>query len=245
MGALVGILAAQLARTPVKIYSTGGLKYLPGPKGFLDPILKNGEFCIIGMCDAVFLVNREDQNLLENSEYKDKASYVGPLGGCGIDVTRFNSRARLKNRPRARNELGVKNGDFVIGYTGRMVWEKGFRDLINAASLIKERNVLFLLFGEGDALQEITQYARDKGVASIFRFEKYTFDINYLMAAFDMFVLPSYREGLPVSLLESMALGLPCVGTNIRGTRELIRDGETGIPFCLTHRRNWPSLLKN
>jgi glycosyltransferase involved in cell wall biosynthesis len=67
------------------------------------------------------------------------------------------------------------------------------------------------------------------GLGGRFTFLGYRFDPDWCLAALDLFVLPSYREGMPVALLEAMAYGLPCVATRVRGSREVVRDGETGL----------------
>lgn len=234
MGALVGIPAAWFARVPVIIYSTGGLKYVAGQKGLFNSLMKFGEYILIGMSDAVFLVNREDESTVRGmGKSKGKSFFVGPRGGCGIDTTRFNPRVRTANRKKAREELGAETDTFLVGYSGRCVWEKGFRELVEAAHLLREgargSNFRFMVMGEGRHVSEIEAYARERAVDAAFEFLGYKFHGEYYLSAMDAFVLPSYREGMPVSLLEAMAMGISCIATNIRGNRELIEDGKTGL----------------
>ncbi|MDM8536267.1 glycosyltransferase [Desulfobacterales bacterium HSG17] len=234
MGALVGIPAAYFAGIPVKIYSTGGLKFSTDYKGFMNKLFKFGEIKIIGMSDAVFLVNREDEQLLkQNSSVKKKAYYVGPKGGCGVDINCFNPQKRLDLRNRARKEIGIADNIFLTGYIGRCVWEKGFKEIIDSAVLLKEKKskfkIKYLILGKGHHLEDIEKYADERGVKDSFIFLGYKFNVNFYMSAMDVFILPSYREGLPISLLEAMAFGIPSIATNIRGNRELIINRKTGI----------------
>jgi len=234
MGALVGITAASLAGVPIKIYSTGGLKYCPDKNRKLNNILKYGELGIIKSADAVFLVNKEDEALLICiPSVKDKAYYVGPRGGCGIDTERFSLWRRLELRDKARKNLEIGEDTLLVGYAGRCIWKKGFKEIVDAACILKEKEagekIQFLVLGEGQHLPAIKNYMDQKGLNSMFNFLGYKFNIDFYMSAFDIFILPSYREGLPVSLLEAMALGIPSIATNVRGNRDLIKDGETGL----------------
>lgn len=235
MAALVSIPVARLAGVPFIIYSTGGLKYFPRELNAFDVLIKHGELKIIELSDAVFLVNREDEAFLKGiCKYAEKAHYVGPMGGCGIDGTRYQPLTRERAKVRVRNDFTLTNKDFVIGYTGRIVWEKGLKDLIDAVVKLRSKcqamnGIGVLLFGEGKDIEAIKSYAVKTKVDELVRFEGYHFDIADCMAAFDVFVLPSYREGLSVSLLEAMALGIPSVATGIRGSRELIEAGKTGL----------------
>lgn len=230
MGALIGISAAYFARIPIKIYATGGLKFNPTSNSLINVLLKYGELKIIRMSDAVLVINREDEQALKKIPYvNDKIYYIGPRDGCGIDTNKFNVHNRLRLRNIAREELGIDNNIFVVGYTGRCVWEKGFKEIIDAIFLINKKNIRFLIVGDGHHMEKIKDYAKEKGVNSQFIFLGYKFNIDYYMSAFDIFILPSYREGMPVSLLEAMAFGIPSIATNIRGNRELIIDGKTGI----------------
>lgn len=232
MGALVGIIAGRLAGVPVRIYSTGGLKYSPDRKGLFNLAMKHGELQVIRWSSAAFLVNREDEALLKAiPSVRDKACYVGPRGGCGVDAGRFNSARRTSLRARAREELGVGDDVFLAGYVGRCVWEKGFRELVDAAGMLAENErpgcrTVFAVLGKGRHLDEVQGYVESKGLSSRFMFLGYRFDVDYYMSAFDVYVLPSYREGLPVALLEAMCFGLPCIATDIRGSRELIPEGK-------------------
>lgn len=234
MGGIVGITAGYLAGVPIRIYSTGGLKYVPQRDGFINKFYKHGEKALIRMTDAVFLVNQEDEEYLSSIPLlRDKACYVGPSGGCGINLSKFSTQRRFTYRATARKEIGLTNDNFVIGYSGRCVWEKGFRDIVDASelliNLIPERKILFLIIGDGIHLPQIREYIEKKGLPNSFKFLGYKYESDYYMSAFDLFILPSYREGLPIALLEAMAMGIPCIATNIRGNRELIRHKENGL----------------
>ena len=225
LGAITGILAAKLAGVPTTIYSTGGLKHQPDGAGLRNRLLRAGELALIRAATATFLVNREDEAaLLAEPSVAPKAFRVGPLGGCGVDTSVFRSESRLTRRDAARSELGFAPGEFVVAYAGRLVWEKGFRELIEAARILRalRPEVRIVVFGRGPEAEAI-----ERAGAGLLTFLGYRAPQHAWLPAADLFVLPSYREGMPVALLEALALGLPAVATDIRGSRELIRNGET------------------
>lgn len=235
MGTLVGMPAAKLAKVPVRIYSTGGIRYYSDKMRAFNKLMKYFEHAIIRWSSAVLLVTREDEVMLQKCDgVGNKAFYVGPRGGCGVNSDTFNPKRRLMHRERARNDFGLNKEHFVVGFAGRCVWEKGFKELIDAAALLKQNDsiydeIRYLIIGKGQHFSEIKDCIGKKGLDSQFILTGYKESIDYFMSAFDVFVLPSYREGMSVSLLEAMALGIPSISTDIRGNRELIEDGKTGI----------------
>lgn len=231
MGGLVGITAAKLAGVPVKIYATGGLKFSPDRSDIVNGLYRAGEFQIMRWSDAVFVVNKEDDAMLEDVPgIREKKFYVGARGGCGIDTERFSMDKRLGHRAHARAELGLGDDELAVGFAGRTVWEKGFAELIDAAGRLKGRYpVKFVVYGEGPDSDTVKADIQAKGLSGIFIFPGFGPDMSYSMAAFDVFAFPSYREGLPISLLEALAMGLPCVASDVRGNRELVEDGVTGL----------------
>ncbi len=232
LGALIGLPAAYLARIPVKIYQTGGLKYSPDVRGYKNILYKYGELSIMQMADAVLTVNMEDYNYLHNiKSLTPKAYYVGPRDGCGVDTNKFSPSTRKAYRDEARKELGIYDDTTVIGYIGRVVWEKGFKEIIESAKLLQKMRLkyAFLILGDGLDLEDVRRRIYSESLNDYFIFPGYKFRLNYYVSAFDIFILPSYREGLPISLLEAMAMGIPSIATNIRGCRQLIANKITGI----------------
>ncbi len=232
LGALIGLPAAYLARIPLRVYQTGGLKYSPDVSSYSNILYKYGEFSIMQLADAVLTVNMEDYNYLQSMKsLTSKAYYVGPKDGCGVDTTKFSPSARKAYRDEARKELGIYDDTTVIGYIGRVVWEKGFNEIIESAKLLQRTRLkyAFLILGDGLDLNDVRKRIYSESLNDYFIFPGYKFRLNYYVSAFDIFILPSYREGLPISLLEAMAMGIPSIATNIRGCRQLIANKITGI----------------
>ncbi len=234
MGALVGITAGKSAGIPAKIYSTGGLKYVADAGGISNNLVKRGEVKIMNWADAVLLVNKEDRLTLRDLPVSQpKIHYVGPRGGCGIDTAVFNPQERDRYYASSRQQLGLQRKHIAVGFVGRCVWEKGLRELAEAAAILTRepsgRNLRFCILGNGSDLDEFKQLVASLGVSEQFVFPGYLPEIHKFVAAFDIFILPSYREGLPISLLEAQAMGIPSVATNVRGSRELVENGNKGL----------------
>jgi glycosyltransferase involved in cell wall biosynthesis len=134
-------------------------------------------------------------------------------------------------RDACRRELGITAEMDIIGYLGRLVPGKGLETLIEAMPTILQAHpqVRLLLVGEGPLRDVLIDLAHDKGVAPLVTFTGFRADVPRLLAALDLFVLPSLAEGLPLSLLEAMAAGKPAVATPVGGVLELIEDEVTGL----------------
>jgi glycosyltransferase involved in cell wall biosynthesis len=109
----------------------------------------------------------------------------------------------------------------------RLVSQKGHRVLLQA--LVSLPGVTVLFAGDGPLRAELQKLARELGVADRTRFLGYVADVPGLLARADLFALTSLNEGLPLSILEAMAAGLPVVASRVGGTPEIVVDGETGL----------------
>jgi glycosyltransferase involved in cell wall biosynthesis len=132
-----------------------------------------------------------------------------------------------------RQELGLAQTSPVIGYVGRIMPEKDLQTWIRAAALVAQQfpEAHFVLVGEGrdgDTLGELRHLATTLGIAERVHFPGYYENLLPIYATFDLFCLSSRREGLPNSILEAMAMGLPVVTTDVAGAKELVLNGQTG-----------------
>jgi glycosyltransferase involved in cell wall biosynthesis len=133
--------------------------------------------------------------------------------------------------PEVRRELGLPDQARVIGLVGRLDhWGKGHKELFAALASLKARYPIHaLIVGGGRRQAEIKQAAADLGLATEVHFLGSRRDVPDLLQALDIFVLPSYSEGLSLALLEAMAAGLPVIATRVGGNPELVTDGVTGL----------------
>ena len=235
-GALIAMLAAYIMHVPIRIYFRHGLVYetSSGLKRKLlmtiDRLASRLATKVVCVSPSVFTRSLEDKL---NSASKQVLLSKGTCNG--IDVDRFCKRnIDERHLLKLRNELQLKLSDFVIGFTGRLVKDKGIIDLIHAFQQLQNKytNVVLLLVGmleERDALpQDIIEMIKTEPKIINTGYIKNT-EIEYYYAMMDLFVLPSYREGFPTSVLEASAMELPVITTRATGCIDSIIGGKTGV----------------
>lgn len=126
---------------------------------------------------------------------------------------------------------GNKASRCIVGSAGRLVERKGFKYLIQAAKFILAEypEASFVIIGDGEDRHELDKLSEDMGIKKYIDFTGFRNNVREIIRTFDVFVLPSLREGLPMVLLEAMAEGKPIVATSVDGIPELIRNGKTGL----------------
>jgi glycosyltransferase involved in cell wall biosynthesis len=146
----------------------------------------------------------------------------------GVDTRRY---ARRTERDATRARLGLAEGDQVVAVVAMFKEQKGHRYLIEAAAALAPAfpAARFLLIGEGELRGDLERRIAAAKLEATVRLLGLRPDVPELLAAADLFVLPSLWEGLPMALIEAMAAGLPVVATDVSGTRGVVIDGETGL----------------
>jgi glycosyltransferase involved in cell wall biosynthesis len=182
--------------------------------------------------DAELVQNPEDVETLRALRIPEEKLH---LLGNGIDLHRFDpDRVDPERRRRMREAFGVGPDDVVCGVVGRLVWEKGYREVFAAAERLRELapRVKVVVVGpteaaKGDAVdpESIARAEQAGGVTFLGMRD----DVDDLYAAMDVYVLASHREGFPRSAMEAAAMRLPVVVTDIRGCRQVVDDGTTGF----------------
>lgn len=224
--------AARAARVPVVVNTVHGLYALPG-----DPLAKRAvvyalERAAAACSDAELVQNPEDVRTLASTLRVPRSKLV--LLGNGIDLARFGDRDDAPQRRAAvRAELGVGEGDVVVGAVGRLVAEKGYAELFEAWERIRADvpNAVLVVVGptDDDKSDSLDAGLVDRARTSGVRFLGMRSDVDDLYRGFDVYVLASHREGFPRSAMEAAAAGLPIVATDIRGCRQVVDDGVTGL----------------
>jgi len=232
-GGLLGMLAATLARTPVRIYHMRGLPFetATGPRRAL---LWCSEFVSCSLAHRVFCVGYglRDVAIASGVCPSRKIEVFGGGSGNGVDAAgRFAPPEDDRLRRAKRAQLGVAEDAVVVGFVGRVVRDKGVAELTMAWRRIREAhaNCHLVIIGPEeprDALPRslIEELSRDPRVHLVGAVS----DPEAWYPVFDVVALPTYREGFPNVLLEAAAMGLPVVATDIPGCREAVRDGVTG-----------------
>jgi glycosyltransferase involved in cell wall biosynthesis len=152
------------------------------------------------------------------------------LLGNGTDLGHFDpTSVDERRRSQLRGELGIGDGVAVVGTVGRLVKEKGYVELATASRIVRRTipGVCFLAIGPGDLTERDAILVDDVGDSLVFTGMRA--DVRDLLSLMDVFVLATWREGLPRSAIEAAAMGKAMVLTDVRGCREVVRDGIEGI----------------
>lgn len=239
-GGLIAMIAAWLARVPIRIYFRHGLVYETS-KGLKRSMLVNVDRLASRLATKIVCVSPSVAcRSVEDGLNPERKQVVLAKGTCnGIDNERFNMEAVDKEQLQAlRNDLDIIDSDFVIGFAGRLVRDKGIIELVRAYQEIRKehQNVKLMLVGMleiRDALPEdvVNTIREDKGIISTGYVGYATIEQYY--ALMDVYVLPSYREGFPTSVLEASSMGIPVITTRATGCCDSIVENETG--FFVNH----------
>lgn len=172
--------------------------------------------------DTLITINSEDYKLAMGKMKAGKVEYVP---GVGIDLSQFENIAI--NIKKKREELGIPEDAMVLLSVGELNQNKNHETVVKA---IAGMDVYYLIAGKGSKESRLAELAKQMGMEERVRLLGFRRDIRELLYASDVFVFPSYREGLSVSLMEAMASGKPIVASKIRGNVDLI-DEKGGALF--------------
>ena len=231
---LIGRAAARLAGVRGIVYTVHGFYFHDRMGEAPRAIFAAFERSAAAVTDVIFLVSEEDREEAIRLKIAPPEKLV--YTGNGVDPTRFGKAMNAADAARFRLEQGLGVGP-VVGFVGRIVREKGAIEFVRAAAIVRAAipDAKFVMLGEplrsdrDNCWDEIMRLRDELGLTGSLVLAGYRKDVPAILASFDLFVLPSYREGMPVALLEAMATELPVIATAIRGCREEVVDGETGI----------------
>ena len=225
---VLGRLAARAAGVPAIVNTVHGLYATPDDPIARQVVVYGLERLAASVSHAELLQNPEDLAVLRRLRVPHERL---TMLGNGIDLERFDPhRVPPSARSRLRTELGIDDDVVVIGVVGRLVWEKGYREIFEAAARLRDESCVFVVVGPDDSAKAgaVDRAAIEQAEADGVRFVGARTDMTDLYAMFDIYALASHREGFPRSAMEAAAMGLPVVATDIRGCRQVVVDGETG-----------------
>lgn len=225
VGAAVARLAARKARRNGSkvIYTAHGFHFYKGAPWLNWLVYFPVEWLLSPLTDVLITINREDYDRAKRLLRAKKVVYIP---GVGIDVSRF--RGNGEQGVALRRELGIPEDAAVLLSVGDLNKNKNHRAVLEALARMENRNLHYVVCGRGPLKEELEAFAREKGLADRVRFMGYRDDIPAFYAMADVFVFPSFREGLSVSVMEAMASGLPIVCSRIRGNTDMVEDGVNG-----------------
>lgn len=237
VAALIGRPAARRAGVPVVLYTAHGFYFHDAMAAHTRRAHIMLERRAQRSADFLFTQSAEDAAtaVAERISGADRTLAIGN----GVDLSRFQPGLLGDEERRSlRAELGIKNEEGpIVVMMGRLVREKGYFEFLEAwADVIREfPRARAILIGEAlpsdhdDSAALIHTAIARLGIGASLVLTGLRRDVPRLLALGDLFVLPSWREGMPRSIIEAMGAGLPVIATDIRGCREEVVDGETGL----------------
>lgn len=222
---LLGGLATRLAHRPLLFSTKHNLSYVRGQRGWL---LRNFFYWpTMYLPDQVITVTDALRRQVILRLRLDPDRVITIHNGIAVEDY-YKPNARLA----CRQSLGLGPEDLVVSYAGRLVEGKGLDCLLYAARQVlaqQEVRSYFLIVGDGPLKTPLQRLAQELGIASHVIFTGFRHDVPEILAATDVFVLPSLSEGLPLSLLEAMAGRKAVIATPVGGVMELIEPNVTGL----------------
>ncbi len=223
----VGRLAASLARTPVIVHTFHGHVFA----GYFSPP-KTRLFILLEQLSARLSTRIITLSSALKRELTDVYHITTPekveVIELGFELDRLAAVTRHQGNLRA--QVGIPESALLVGIVARLVPIKNHDLFLKAALLIRERmpNVHFAIVGDGERRDELTALARSLGIDDRVWFTGWVADMASVYSTLDALVLSSNNEGLPVSLIEAMAAGVPVVSTNVGGVGDLLNGGRLG-----------------
>ncbi len=236
---LIARNAASSAKVPYIIYTSHGFFFTEDMNWFKRHFFSFLEKRAAKKCtDYLFTVNSEDRDYAIKHNFMDKDKIIN-LQSVGVDTkVKFNPiRIHSTIKESIREELNIREGEKVFNYTGYIIPEKGVVELLQAFAILHQKYPLAKLIIAGETpernqnqkmKEKIKHVIKTNKLEKVVNFLGFRTDIPELLSITDVFVLASHIEGMPISSLEALSMGVPVVGTNIRGIREEIIDGKTG-----------------
>lgn len=232
MTGVITRMAAQAVRrrtkrkTPV-IYTAHGFHFYSGAP------LKNWiyylpERWLARYTDCLITMNEEDYERARTFPVRGSAWKIPGVGiELGEDKETDEDRAEIRHRVRA--ELGISETDFVIISVGELNENKNHIQILRMLTQPFEFSLKYIICGVGGLQEQLMEFVKKNHLESQVIFTGYRSDIDDILAASDLFVFPSLREGLSVAVMEAMRAGLPVVANKIRGNVDLIEEGKGGM----------------
>lgn len=225
MGIVTRLAARKHRKNGLKVmYMAHGFHFYKGAPLINWMLYYPVEKIMSSKTDLLVTVNKEDYARSQ----KMRAKKVEYIHGIGIDTSRLENAEENSN---IREELGLGEDEFIIVSVGELNENKNHKVIIKALAKLNDKNVHYVICGKGDKLDELTSLAKELAVDENVHFLGYRKDIAGILKKSDVFAMPSYREGLPVSTLEAMLCGLPVLSSKIRGLVDVMEDDVSGYMY--------------
>jgi len=226
VGGMIGRLCGKKYKIKHIIYTAHGFHFYKGAPLINRTIFKWAEQIMAHWTDVVITMNQEDYEAAKKFKLK-KEGKVFKVHGVGITLSDYDQVKIDKSE--MRKSLGLKDTDIVCISAGDIVNRKNYITAVEAISKISDDRLHYLICGVGPEMEKLMNKATELGIENRVHFLGFRSDIKELLKMSDIFLFSSLQEGLPRSLMEAMASGLPAVVSKIRGNIDLIEEEKGGL----------------
>lgn len=227
IGGVLGRICGKLTKTPKIIYTAHGFHFYKGAPLINNTLFKLVERILANYTDTIITINQEDYKTAQKFKLR-KNGNINYLPGVGINTKAI--KEGIGKRDELLREIKVDNKNSILLISvGELNINKNNEVILQALKLVKNNeNIHYIVCGEGNKKRYLEELAQKNQILNNVHFLGYRSDIIALLKSCDIFVMPSFREGLSRSIMEAMSAGLPCIVSKIRGNVDLIEDGKGG-----------------
>jgi glycosyltransferase involved in cell wall biosynthesis len=192
--------------------------------------LRNEAFLILEKlagrwCDRLVVINQDDQKAALNHHLVPQHQLCY-MPGIGLDLNHYSNQSQSEtDSGQVRQELKLHQEDVLFLAIAELIPRKRHADILEAIARLQQPQIHLAVAGDGPLAQSLRDLSQQLGLANQIRFLGFRTDIPQLMSAARASILVSEQEGLPRSVMESLAMGLPVIGSRIRGTEDLLASG--------------------
>lgn len=221
-GILTRLASRKVRKKGTKvIYTAHGFHFFKGAPKINWLIYHPIEWLFSFFTDVLITINKEDYRFAKKHLHAKKIEYVP---GVGVNKQKFCGESE-----KSKQEMfGVSDEKIVLFSVGELNKNKNHETILRAIKRLDNKDIHYYIAGKGKYSKYLTDLGNELGIAKNFHLMGIRYDINDLLSNADIFCFPSFREGLPVSVMEAMSAGLVCVVSKIRGNVDLIQDGKGG-----------------
>lgn len=219
MAGVLARLAANATHTKPVLYTAHGFHFYKGCPIQNKLIYETAERIMAPYTDALITINEEDYQAAKTFSLRGKAYKIS---GVGVDVEKIQNMQ--VDRAEKRRELGIPEDSFVMISVGELNENKNHIATIKAFIKLNLPQTYYLICGEGPLRQYLQKTIDENHMQQRIFLLGFRTDVLEYLKSSDIFLFPSQREGLPVSLMEAMAAGVPCIASKIRGNVDLLPE---------------------
>ena len=222
--AVVRLTCRKLRKQGLKVFYTAhGFHFYDGAPWKNWLLFYPVEWLCSHWTDTLITINREDYDRACKCFCAKMTAYVP---GVGVDTTKFGCYGTRESK---RQELGIPQTATVLLTVGELNENKNQAVILRAMAELKNPDLHYVLCGQGEKEDGLRQLARELGITDRVHLLGFRHDVPEIYPATDIYLCPSFREGLNVSIMEAKASGLPVICSDIRGNRDLVEESVNGL----------------